>query len=279
MTNSSANGQDQRQEWIRCRRKKRKGAKSARLRRQLFRYLVLLTMLLGGVYVLQRMPWTLTDQEKDIIIAGNQATSDRQIRQVISPYLHKPIYAMDPKELEKRISSLPAVKYAFVRRWALPEPKLMIEILEEYPWATFYTDPEDQPKAVIAQSGRMIPIDEFPNMLQPSLKIYGPTNLKLSVDDVSQWDSWVKYVAEQTKQPVESVDLRVPFDVRLKDADLCLKLGTPDATLGRRLARLTSVMPAIASWRGKLEYIDLGLDNNIPLKVAKKTDWPKGLIN
>ena len=49
-----------------------------------------------------------------------------------------------------------------------------------------------------------------------------------------------------------------------------LKLGTPDSTLTRRLGRFSSVMAAIEPLRSKLEYVDLGLDNNIPLKVAKK---------
>jgi cell division septal protein FtsQ len=186
---------------------------------------------------------------------------------------------MDPKKLESRISTLRAIKYAFVRRYVFPHPKLVIEVLEEYPWATLYNDPEGEPTAIIAQSGRLIPIKDFPDIQRPELKVYGPANLKLNNTEVSQWASWVAYIGILTKMPVESVDIRQPNDVRVVDGDLLLKLGTPDTTLVRRLGRLASVMTAIEPLRGKLEYVDLALDNNIPLKVAKKGDLPKGMIN
>ena len=270
---------DQRQEWIRTRRQKRKGAKSARLRRQFFRYVFLAAMLCGGFYGFQHVPWTIADADRDIVVRGNLVASTDQIKSVIADSLDKPIYEMDPKKLEGRISALRAVKFAFVRRYVWPRPKLVIEVLEEYPWATFYKDPDGEPEAVIAQSGRMIPIADFPNIEQPALKIYGSANLKLTSAEVNQWASWVAYIGTLTKEPVDSVDIRQPNDVRVTDGDLLLKLGTPDTTLGRRLGRLASVMTAIEPLRGKLEYVDLALDNNIPLKVAKKTDLRKGLIN
>jgi cell division septal protein FtsQ len=270
---------DQRQEWIRTRRQKRKGAKLARLRRQFFRYIILLALLGGGYYGFLHVPWTIADADKDIVVRGNLVASTDQIKSVIADYLDKPIYEMDPKKMESRISTLRAVKYSFVRRYVLPRPKLVIEVLEEYPWATYYKDPEGAPEAIIAQSGRLIPVADFPNIEQPPLKIYGPPNLKLTSTDIDQWASWVAYIGSLTKMPVESVDLRQPNDVRVVDGDLLLKLGTPDTTLGRRLGRLASVMTAIEPLRGKLEYVDLALDNNIPLKVAKKTDLPKRAIN
>jgi cell division septal protein FtsQ len=269
---------NQRQEWIRTRRQKRKGAKTARLRRQFFRYIFLLALLWGGYYGFQHVPWTIADVDKDIVVRGNLVASTDQIKSVIADYLDKPIYEMDPKKLEGRISTLRAVKYAFVRRYVMPRPKLVIEVLEEYPWATYYKDPEGEPDAIIAQSGRMIPVADFPDIKQPALKIYGQPNLKLNNTDVSQWASWVEYISSQTKQPVDSVDLRQPNDVRVVDGDLLFKLGTPDTTLSRRLGRLTSVMSAIEPLRGKLEYVDLALDNNIPLKVAKKSDLPKRVM-
>ena len=45
--------------------------------------------------------------------------------------------------------------------------------------------------------------------------------------------------------------------------------GIPDASLTRRLGRLVSVLPAVEPIKEKLEYIDLGLDNSVPLKVNK----------
>jgi cell division septal protein FtsQ len=270
---------NQRQEWIRTRRQKRKGAKIARLRRQFLRYVVLVAICSAALYTLGHMRWTLSNLESDVTIRGNQVASDEQIRSSISDYLEKPIYAMDPRKMAGRICQLPVIKYAFVRRYALPHPRLVVEVLEEFPWATFYTNPDEDPSQVIAQSGKMIPVKDFPHIERPELKIYGPNNMKLTARDINQWASWVAFIQDQTKQPVQSVDLRQPFDVRVQDGDLTLKLGTPDAGLMRRLARLASIMTAVEPLRDKLDYVDLGLDNNIPLRMAKKGDSTKHLVN
>jgi hypothetical protein len=166
--------------------------------------------------------------------------------------------------------ALQAVKHAFVRRYAFPQPRIVVEVLEEFPWATYAPSPEAPAQYVIAQSGRMIPIKDFPAVTQPPLMIYGNSNLKMTSNDVVQWAKWVAFISEQTQQPVQFVDLRKPFDIRVQNGDLYLKLGTADTSLTRRLGRLTSVLAAVQPMKGRLEYIDLGLDNNIPLKVAKK---------
>ena len=264
-----------RQEWIRSRRQRRKGAKAARLRRQFMRYVLLAVMLWGSVFIFQNTRWTLASSKTDIVIHGNQVATSAQIRAKVASFLQMPIYKIEPKAVEKKVSELAAVRYAFVRRYALPKPKLVIEVLEEYPWATFSTSPDDEPLAVIAQSGRMIPLKDFPGVPQPALKIYGMPNCQFNSGEVSQWASWVAYIGAQTKAPVDFVDMRKPFDVTVQDDDLLLKLGTPDTTLTRRLGRLSSVMAAVQPLRSKLEYVDLGLDNNIPLKVARKAGDPK----
>jgi hypothetical protein len=94
--------------------------------------------------------------------------------------------------------------------------------------------------------------------------------MKMEHSNVAQWAKWVAYISEQTGQPVEFVDLRNPNDVRIQNGDLHLKLGIADTSLTRRLGRLTSVLAAIQPMRSRLEYVDLSLDNNIPLKVAKR---------
>jgi cell division septal protein FtsQ len=260
----------QRQEWIRSRRQRRKGAKSARLRRQFLRYILLASLLWGGLFVFQTMQWTISKPETDIVIHGNIVTTDKQIRDKLTSFLDSPIYKIEPAAVEKRVAELQAVKYAFVRRYALPRPKIVVEVLEEFPWATFSTDPDGDPEAVISESGRLIPIKDFPTVQQPVLKIYGSKTCRFKASDVSQWAHWIAFIQAQTHQTIEYIDMRKPLDVVIQDGDLCLKLGAPDTTLTRRLGRLASVMSALEPLRGRLEYVDLGLDNNIPLKVASK---------
>jgi len=259
-----------RRELIRSRRQRKKAARRARYRRQLVRYALLLLLLAAGWSGFSKLPWSLQDLQADVIVHGNEVATADQIRNAINISNKQPLYKINPRQIEKQIVALKAVKHAFVRRYALPHPRMVVEVLEEFPWATFALNPESAPLSVIAQSGRQIPIKDFPHVPQPPLLIYGQPNLKLSGADVSQWARWVAFITKQTGQPVQFVDMRTAFDVRVQNGDLSLKLGQPDATLTRRLGRLTSVLTAIEPLRGRLEYVDLSLDNNIPLKVAKK---------
>jgi hypothetical protein len=167
---------------------------------------------------------------------------------------------------------LPVIKHAFVRRYTLPTPRIIVEVMEEFPWASFGTNPDSDPTYVIAESGRFIPIKDFPKVIKPKLQIYGQPGLHLSSKEVAQWATWIAYIEKQTARTVEIVDLRHVQDVRVQAGDLYLKLGSPDASLSRRLARLASLEGPIASVKDRLEYIDLGLDSNIPLKLAKKSE-------
>ncbi len=90
----------------------------------------------------------------------------------------------------------------------VPKPAIIVEVLEEYPWASFSTAPDQPPQAVIAQSGRMIPIKDFPTVEQPKLMVYGSPALKLNSKNVAQWASWLAFISAQTGQPVDYVDLR-----------------------------------------------------------------------
>jgi cell division septal protein FtsQ len=261
---------NQRREWMKSRRKMRKAARGARTRRQIFRMLLLVGMLFGAGACFTHLPWNLKAADQ-VIVHGNAVASREQVLRQLASAMNVPIYRLDPKQLENQIGSLKAVRHAFVRRYALPRPHLVVEVLEEYPWATFSRDPKLPPEAVIAQSGRFIPIAEFPAVVQPKLVIYGQPTLKLTSHEVTQWARWVNYIGAQTGRPVDSVDMRQPFDVRVCDGDLNFKLGMPDGTLTRRLGRLVSILPAIEPLKDKLkiEYIDMGLDNSIPVKISK----------
>lgn len=259
----------QRQDVIKSRRERRKLAKRARIRRQIVRYFFLCLLLFAAASGFLFLPWSLADAERDIEVLGNRVVDVEQVRGALLGFVGKPIYKLDPGLLESRVRSLEAVKYAFVRRYVLPRPHLVVQVLEEFPWATFYTNPDGEPEAVISETGRFIPLREFPNVVRPEFKIYAQPGLKLSKTDVGQWAAWVAYVAAQTGKRVDSVDMRQPQNIWIQDEDLRLKIGVADSTLTRRLGRLASIVPELGKVSGQLEYINLGLDNNIPLKVVK----------
>jgi cell division septal protein FtsQ len=260
----------QRQDWIRGRREKRKLAKMARLRRQIMRYFFLAVLLAGAASSFKYLNWSISDPDRDIEVRGNQVVSVEQVRSELSQCTGKELWKLDPHVLEARLCSLEDVRHAFVRRYIFPRPHLVVEITEEFPWASFATEPGAPPEAVISETGRIIPISVFPNIIKPEFTIYGTSSLKLKASDVSQWAGWTAYIAAQTGQKVDYVDMRDLHDIKVQDGEFTLRVGNADTTLTRRLGRLASVVPALGNLRDRLQYIDLALDNNVPLKVADK---------
>ncbi|MBI4533223.1 MAG: FtsQ-type POTRA domain-containing protein [Candidatus Melainabacteria bacterium] len=259
-----------RQDWIKGRRERRKLTRYARLRRQVLRYFFLCLLAGCGVSCFVYLPWCLSDIDRDIVVHGNQVVSPEQVRGVLANSLGKPLYRLNPQRMATQVQSLEAVRHAFVRRYLFPRPQLVVHVLEEFPWASLSCGPGYPPDHVISETGRVIPIKDFPLIAQPKFVVYGSPQLKLTGAQVGQWASWVSFIANQTGQPVEYVDMRNGQDIAVKDGALCLRIGAPDSTLTRRLGRLASVMPVIGQFRDCLEYIDLGLDNNIPLKLTRK---------
>lgn len=263
---------DQRKEWIKSRRKKRKTARGARLRRQVFRLFLVMSVLTLGVFGFTYLPWSLNNADNEIIVRGNTFTSTEQIRKAVSDALYTPVYKTNPKALEKKIEALETINNAFVRRYAFPRPHVVVEVLEEQPWASVGHNPDLPTHAVIAETGRIIPLSKFPHVTSPALKLYVASNFKMTPVDVKQWATWVTFIETQTKQPVLYVDMRKPFDVSVRTEQLALKIGIPDAALTQRLSRLTSILPTLQQYKDSLEYVDLALDNNIPLKICKNPE-------
>lgn len=256
-----------RQDWIRGRRVKRKLARQARVRRQVLRYTMLFALVIAGVCGFTQLPWAISSTDRDIYIHGNQVVSNEQVRAVLKSAVGKPVYGLDPQLLEEKVCSLPAVKYAFVRRYIFPRPELRVEVLEEFPWASYSSTPEGPIEGVVAQTGRIIPLSQFPNVVQPDLRLCVKSDCKLNPASIAKWDGWVRLLAAQTGQPVKMIDMRNPTAIVAISGVMELHVGAADSTLTRRLGRLASVMPVADKLQDKLKYVDLSLDSNIPLKV------------
>ncbi|MDZ4837923.1 MAG: FtsQ-type POTRA domain-containing protein [Candidatus Melainabacteria bacterium] len=263
---------DQRKDWIKSRRNKRKSARGARLARQAFRLFLVMSLFTVGIFGFTYLPWSLNNSESEIVVKGNHFTDTEQIRKVIADALYTPVYKMNPKELEKKVEGLETINNAFVRRYAFPRPHVVVEVLEEQPWASVGLNPDLPTHAVVAETGRIIPVKKFPHVTSPKLKLYVASNFKMTPVDVKQWATWVTFIENQTKEPVLYVDMRKPFDVSVRTEQLALKIGIPDAALTQRLSRLTSILPTLQTYKDTLEYVDLALDNNIPLKICKKLE-------
>lgn len=260
---------EERADRIRGRRTKRKQARTARLRRQVLRYVLLVSLLYVGVAAFVKVQWSLPDPESDVKVSGNLVVSSAQVKQVLMPLLRKPVYSLNPKDLEARVKSLPDVNNAFVRRYLFPRPHIAVHIMEEFPWASVAAGPESPVCGVVSETGRFIPVAQFPNVPRPALMIFAEPCLKLSQSEVRSWANCVNFVSAQTGTAVSVVDLRKSDDIRMLSGELQLRLGSADSGLMKRLNRLPSILPVLSTIKEHVDYINLGLDSNIPLKVSK----------
>ncbi|HMP51391.1 MAG TPA: hypothetical protein PKD05_07525, partial [Candidatus Melainabacteria bacterium] len=143
---------------------------------------------------------------------------------------------------------------------------------EEFPWASLSNDPESDPAYIVAESGRMIPIKKFPSYPRPPMVVsadFEKAKKMFSPEEVKQWATWIGYIENQSGEKVQLVDLRRQYDVRVRTDKTLFRLGIPDTTLATRLGRISSIMETVAAYRDQLDYVDLALDNNIPLKLSK----------
>lgn len=259
----------QRHAWIKGRRSRRKFTRHARVRQQLLRYLLIVLILgLTGTFI-YKTKWSLDSVNSGVQITGNIFTPEHKVKDIVSKFLAKPVLMIDPRKVEEEVMKLETIKYAFVRRYVVPSPQIVVNVKEEFPFATLV--PYHGPKAefVIAESGRLVPLRKFPGYPKPNLVFYANPQIKMTKQHVKQWGTWIAYIEKQTGEKVESVDLLNKFDAKVKTNKTNIRLGIPDTTLTQRMGRLTSVWKVVEQYRDQLDYIDLALDNNIPLKLLK----------
>jgi cell division septal protein FtsQ len=260
----------QRQNWIRSRRQRRKLAKRARLRRQVLRYITLTVLLTAGLCIFRYMQWSISSIDPQVAVQGNQVVSINQVRDAMSKQALLPLYRLDPQSLSQRICNLQDVQYCFVRRYMFPHPKIVAQVLEEFPWASLSSQPGDAPFGVISESGRTIPIAFFPRIIQPALTIYTEPGTEFDSAQVTKWAAWINNIQAQTGKVVSYVDMRNTDDIRVMDGDLYLKIGSADSTLNYRISRLASINQTLEEFKDKVVYVDLSLENNIPIRIGDR---------
>ena len=66
--------------------------------------------------------------------------------------------------------------------------------------------------------------------------------------------------------------MREQNNVKVETSKFVLALGTADISLTSRLHRLASVLDVLACEKKEPTYVNLGLNSNIPVKLARKSD-------
>jgi len=77
----------------------------------------------------------------------------------------------------------------------------------------------------------------------------------------------VDYVEAYSKEKVEFLDLRNPFDVYVKVKTVNIRLGKLDENVFRRIERLPSILPQVKLVDSKVKYLDLRWEKVFYLKL------------
>ena len=217
------------------------------------------------------MPWSIANVDPQVAVQGNQVVSTKQVRDAISKQALRPLYKLDPQSLSQSICNLQDVQYCFVRRYMFPRPKIVAQVLEEFPWASLSSEPGVAAFGVVSENGRTIPISSFPYIIQPLLTLYTAPETRFDSGQVTKWATWINNIQAQTGKTVSYVDMRNSDDIRVMDGDLYLKIGAADSTLNYRISRLASITPMLGEYKDRLVYVDLSLENNIPIRVGDRS--------
>ena len=110
--------------------------------------MLLFTALVGGLVLLVNGPWLRVAQ---VAHAGERYTPAAALDEVLSAYLSRPVLALDSRDLQARLSALPAV--AEVRVSASLPGTLQVEVVEKAPAATWLTP---DARLVLAEDGTVI---------------------------------------------------------------------------------------------------------------------------
>ena len=173
-----------------------------------------------------------------------------------------PIFMARTSSIKKEILKLAPVEDVYIRRYAFPA-RLQIILRERTPVITISPDIGAPPVAFFTTDGKLIGREFLP--LKNDYKTILVLTYGNKGDDYHKWDlkkikeiqKIVRYVESYSKEPVEYVDMRNPFDIYIKIKTVNIRVGKLDENVFKRLERLPSILPEVKQVKTKIKYLDL----------------------
>lgn len=265
---------------VRKKRKLRKGRKRQSIFRKFFRFIMTLVLLCGFVYISKMPQWYLPkDSFKKVAgtsveIINNSIVKPQMIFALLknTEVPNVPIYMAKTEHIRKEIKKLPPVKEVYIRRYAFPA-RLQIILKERVPVITISPDLNIQPVAAFSEDGvimkkEFLPLDKnIKTILVLSYGNKGDDYTKWNAAKIHQIEEMVNYIETYSKEKVEYVDMRNPFDVYVKIKTVNIRLGRLDESLYKRIERLPSILPQVKLVDSKVKYLDLRWEKVFYLKL------------
>ena len=235
---------------VRKKRKLRKGRKRQSIFRKFFRFIMTIVLLCGFVYISKMPQWYLPkDSFKKVAgtsveIINNSIVKPQMIFALLknTEVPNVPIYMAKTEHIRKEIKKLPPVKEVYIRRYAFPA-RLQIILKERVPVITISPDLKVQPVAAFSEDGvimkkEFLPLDKnIKTILVLSYGNKGDDYTKWNAAKIHQIEEMVNYIETYSKEKVEYVDMRNPFDVYVKIKTVNIRLGRLDESLYKRIER------------------------------------------
>jgi cell division septal protein FtsQ len=272
----------QRALYLRQRRKRKQRQLMFQRIRGLFRLAGVLALFLILIYAILIPQWKLNPliftyyPNKSLNISNNLITSDNQIISKLkqNKAYEKPLYLVNPAELEEKLLELDPVKEAYVRRYWLPT-RLKVTVIERQPLFIIYDSINSLPKHAITTEATKISQEFFPlpeKYQQETFKIILPGPEAIwTQQNVEIYEKIIRIAEKNTGEKLLYMDLTQPGDVYLHMSKSLIRLGGIDATVLERISRLGVIMPAVTPIQNKIEYIDLRWDKALNLKEKVET--------
>lgn len=265
---------------VRKKRKLRKGRKRQSIFRKFFRFIMTIVLLCGFVYISKMPQWYLPkDSFKKVAgtsveIINNSIVKPQMIFALLknTEVPNVPIYMAKTEHIRKEIKKLPPVKEVYIRRYAFPA-RLQIILKERVPVITISPDLKVQPVAAFSEDGvimkkEFLPLDKnIKTILVLSYGNKGDDYTKWNAAKIHQIEEMVNYIETYSKEKVEYVDMRNPFDVYVKIKTVNIRLGRLDENLYKRIERLPSILPQVKLVDSKVKYLDLRWEKVFYLKL------------
>ena len=242
--------------------------------RVLYKYSLILGLILLILLLLKLPQWRLHSNAFDSVdspaleILNNHIVPEQKILYALrrNQVPKRPIFLVKTENLKKSITQLEPIQNVYIRRFWNPA-RLQIIVVERTPIVTISPNIDVPPIAFFSSDGKLIgreymPLDESYDTVL--VITYG------SGDDYRSWDmtkvknfkKLADLVQAETGERVEYIDYRDPKDVYVKIQTTNIRLGSMNPSIFDKINRLPSLLPQVKMINKKVKYIDLRWDSN-----------------
>ena len=215
-------------------------------------------------------------KNKNVAIVGTYITSPEKVLNIMKKVEipKRPLYMLDVKGFEDKISEIKTVKSVHIRRYWFPA-RMQIVIGDKMPVLMIAPNETAKPAAFFVEDGTLLGADLLPknNKLYP-----------LKVITTGEQDNFVKWnkdkidffleLAEKVKQysgeEVEYIDYRQPHNIFIKIKSVLIDLGEPDGNADKRLKSIKTILENLDKVDKKIEYVDLRWEVTKYIKIKGK---------